>query len=83
MKVGRVVAGEWRSPCDGRLLRAAWLVPEGSESKEGKWGKGSLPLWFGSLMEVQARQQETRAHVVSRYKFLKSNEYFLRFVRYL
>ena len=56
MKVGREVAGEWRSPWDSRLLRAPWLGTEGSEIREDRWGKGSLPVWFRSLMEVEKRR---------------------------
>lgn len=34
IKVGIEVAGVWRSPEIRRLFRAAWLGPEGSESRE-------------------------------------------------
>jgi hypothetical protein len=43
MMVGGDMAGEWRSPWNSRLLRAGWLGPEGSESREDGWAKGSLP----------------------------------------
>ena len=55
-RVGRNVAGEWMCPWDGRLLRVAWLVPECSERREVGWGKGSLPVWFRSLTEVEGKQ---------------------------
>lgn len=42
MKVSREISGEWMSPWNGRLLRAAWFGPEGSASKETGWGKGCL-----------------------------------------
>lgn len=32
-----------------RLLRAGWLGPEGSASREDGWGKGSLPVMFRNL----------------------------------
>ena len=56
---GREVAGEWRSPWATRLLRAAWLGPESSESREGWWGKGSLPVWFKDLMKVEEGWQKS------------------------
>lgn len=34
VKVGREVAGEWRSLWDGRLPRTSWLDPEDSVSRE-------------------------------------------------
>ena len=52
---------------------SVWLVPEDSAIRKDEWGKGSLPVWFRSMMEMQ---QENEAHVVSRNKFLKLNKYF-------
>lgn len=34
---GGEVAEEQSSPCDGSLLRAAWLGPESSASREDEW----------------------------------------------
>ena len=48
--------GEWRSLRASRLLRAPWLGTEGSEIREDRWGKGSLLVWFKSLMEVEKRR---------------------------
>lgn len=56
IKVGREVAGEWRSLRASRLLRAPWLGTEGSENREDRWGKGSLLVWFKSPMEVEKRR---------------------------
>lgn len=53
---GGEVVEEWWSPWDSRLLRAAWLGTEGSEIREDRWGKGSLLVWFKSLMEVEKRR---------------------------
>ena len=52
---GGEVVEEWWSPWDSRLLRAAWLGPEGSEIRVDERGKGSLSVGFGSLMEVEER----------------------------
>lgn len=52
MKVRREAAGKWRSSWDSRVLRAAWLGPEGSKSREDKWEMGSLLVWFRSLMKA-------------------------------
>lgn len=38
---GGKVVGEWSSPWDNRLFKAAWLGPEGSADREIRWGKGS------------------------------------------
>jgi hypothetical protein len=55
MEVGGGAAGEWRSSRDSRLLRATWHGPEGSESREDGWGKGSLLVWFRDLVEVSSQ----------------------------
>ena len=50
VKVGREVAGEWRSLWDGRLPRTSWLDPEDSVSREDRLeretycGSGSIGL---------------------------------------
>lgn len=41
MEVERV-SREWRSPCDSRLLGAAWVGREGSEYRGDMLEKGSL-----------------------------------------
>ena len=33
VKVCTEVTGEWMSPCDARLLKVAWLGPDGSENR--------------------------------------------------
>ena len=43
-----------------RLLRAAWLGPESSESREGWWGKGSLLLCFRLSMSDEAGRRGDR-----------------------
>ena len=53
------MAGEWWSPWDHRLLRETRLVPYGKESRETAMGKGNLPVWFKSLIEVEERWQES------------------------
>jgi hypothetical protein len=44
MKVVREVGGEWMSPGNSRLFKAARLVPEGPETEGNRLGKGSLPI---------------------------------------
>lgn len=46
MKVHGEVQGEWKSPWDCRLLRAAWLALQGSVNREDGHEKGNLRLCF-------------------------------------
>ena len=58
MEVGKRGSRRLEVPLDSRLLRAAWIGPERSKNREVGWGKGSLPVWFRNLIEVQERQLE-------------------------
>jgi hypothetical protein len=43
---------------DGKVFRAICPGPEGSASRKDVLGKGGLPHWFRSLMEMEERQQD-------------------------
>lgn len=53
MRVGREVAGEWRSSWESWLLREAGLCSESSASREDGWKKWSLLVCFRSLMKLE------------------------------
>lgn len=48
LEVGR----EWRLSWDSRQLKSVWLSPEGLESREDGWGKGSLTVCFIKLEKI-------------------------------
>ena len=58
MTVGGEVAGDQMSLWDIRLLRATWFSPEGPESRGDGRRKGSLPVWFRSIVVMEERKQE-------------------------
>jgi hypothetical protein len=33
------------------------LAQKPQENREDEWGKGSLPVWFGNLMEVEKKPE--------------------------
>ena len=51
MKVVREVVGEYRCPWNGKILRAAWLGPEGSEMGKDWWEREA----FLNVMKVEKR----------------------------
>lgn len=72
VKVGIEVPGKWRSPWDDRLLREAWLGPDGKESREiglggetylydsgvGKWRCPRIVASSGLLGFSKSREDE-------------------------
>ena len=50
-----MLAESWQvNRLQGAKGSMAW-PREGSEKREKEWGKGSLPVWFRSLMKVEER----------------------------
>lgn len=54
------MAGECRSKLDSRLLRAAWINPEGSESREDWRRNRSIPVWLRICKSDESGKRDSR-----------------------
>ena len=64
---------EGRSLWDGRLVRAALISPEGSETMEYQWGKINKPIWFRSLWSDASMSNQSGKIEASLGKFAQSS----------